>query len=53
VEHVSCYSGRGRKPIAWASEWQFSDGVYAEVLFWRGSGPIARRLIVLTCLESC
>jgi hypothetical protein len=35
-----------------ASKWQFSDGLYAEVLFWRASGPIARRRIVLTCLEN-
>jgi hypothetical protein len=51
--HVSCYSGRWRKSIVRASRWQFSDGLYAEVLFWRASGPTARRWIVLTCLESC
>jgi hypothetical protein len=46
--HVSRYSGRWRQSIIGASEWQFSDGLYAEVLFWRASGPIARRWIVLT-----
>jgi hypothetical protein len=28
---------------------QVSDGLYAEVLLWCASGPIARRWIVLTC----
>jgi hypothetical protein len=52
-ERVSCYSGRRRKMFIGASKWQFSDGLYAEVLFWHESGPIARRWMVLTCLESC
>jgi hypothetical protein len=51
--HVSCYSGRWRQSIVGASKWQFGDGLYAEVLFWRASGPTDRRWIVLTCLESC
>jgi hypothetical protein len=29
---------------------QASDGLYAEVLLWRASEPIARRLIVPTCV---
>jgi hypothetical protein len=29
---------------------QVSDGLYAEVLFWSASGPIARRWIVPTCV---
>jgi hypothetical protein len=41
--HVSCYSGRCRQSIVGASKWRSSDGLYAEVLFWRASGPIPRR----------
>jgi hypothetical protein len=41
LEHVSCYSGWRRKTIIRASKWQFSDGLYTEVLFWRASGLIA------------
>jgi len=48
---TSCHSGR-RKSIVEASELQFSDGLYAEVLFLRVSVPIARRGIVLLCSES-
>jgi hypothetical protein len=51
--HVSCYSGRRIQSIIGACKWQFSEGLYTEMLFWRASGPIARRWIVLTCLESC
>jgi hypothetical protein len=29
---------------------QVSDGLYAEVLLWCASGPIARRWIVSTCV---
>jgi hypothetical protein len=29
---------------------QVSDGLYAEVLLWCASGPIAQRLIVPTCV---
>jgi hypothetical protein len=29
---------------------QASDGIYAEVLLWCASGPIARRWIVPTCV---
>jgi hypothetical protein len=29
---------------------QVSDGLYAEVLFWCASGPIARQWIVPTCV---
>jgi hypothetical protein len=50
VEHLSCCSGRRRVSVFGASEWLFSDGLYAEVLFWRASGSIARRRIVLNCL---
>jgi hypothetical protein len=33
-----------------ASELQFNDGIYAEVLLWCASQPIARRWIVQTCV---
>jgi hypothetical protein len=52
VDHVSCYSEWWRQSIAGASKWQFSDGLYAGVLFWHASGLIAQRWIVLMCLES-
>jgi hypothetical protein len=39
-----------RKSIVGASELQFNDGIYAEVLLWCASGLIARRWIVLTCV---
>jgi hypothetical protein len=54
VEGVSCGSRElWRRSIVGASKWQFSDGLNAEVLFWCASRPIARRWIVLACLESC
>jgi hypothetical protein len=53
LEHVSCYSGRRRNTIIGVTKWQFRDGLYADLLFWFASEPIARRWIVLTCLESC
>jgi hypothetical protein len=52
LEYASCFCGRRRKTIIGASKWQFSDGLYDEVLFWRASGPRARLWIVLTCLEN-
>jgi hypothetical protein len=36
-----------------ARELQFIDGLYAEVLFYLASGPIARRGTVLLYFESC
>jgi hypothetical protein len=33
-----CYSGQW---IVGASKWQFSDGPYAEMLYWHAGGPIA------------
>jgi hypothetical protein len=33
-----------------ASELQCNDGIYAEVLLWCASEPIARRWIVQTCV---
>jgi hypothetical protein len=51
--HMSCYSGRERRQSsAGASKWQFSDGLYAEVLFWHASGPIVQRWTALLCSES-
>jgi hypothetical protein len=31
---------------------QVNDGLYAEVPLWYASGPIARRLIDMVCLEA-
>jgi hypothetical protein len=39
-----------RKSIVGASELQLNDGIYAEVLLWCASEPIARRWIVPTCV---
>jgi hypothetical protein len=41
-----------RKSIVGASELQFNDGIYAEVLLWCASEPIARRWIAPTCLKA-
>jgi hypothetical protein len=49
-KHVSLYHGRWRHSTVGDGKWQVNDGLYAEVLLWCASGPIAWRWIVPTCV---
>jgi hypothetical protein len=44
--HVNCEDSRSSGLVSG----KFSDGLCAEVLFWRASGPMAGRWIVPTCV---